>query len=115
MADVPFLCHFTRATTLVDTAPYNEIPNYLKSRRADAATVYRTLSYIDALHFAPRITARTLLSVALMDNICPPSTIFATYNRIKAKKEIRIYPFNTHEGGANVQATERLRFAHRHL
>lgn len=115
LADVPFLCHFSRATTLVDTAPYNEIANYLKARRTDIPTVYRTLSYVDGIHFAPRIKARTLMSVALMDNICPPSTIFAAYNRIRAKKEIRVYPFNHHEGGASVQTEERLRFAQKHL
>lgn len=115
MADVPFLCHFRRATTLVDTWPYNEVVHYLRARREDIDTVYRTLSYFDGIHFAPRIRARTLMSVALMDNICPPSTVFAAFNRIRAKKEIRIYPFNTHEGGSVVQVEERLRFAAEHL
>ncbi|HVS69755.1 MAG TPA: acetylxylan esterase [Phycisphaerae bacterium] len=115
MADVPFLCHFRRAATLVDTHPYHEIAHYLRARRMDEDLLFHTLSYFDALHFAPRITARTLMSVALMDNICPPSTVFAAYNRIPAKKEIRIYPFNTHEGGSLLQLEERLAFAAKHL
>ena len=32
-----------------------------------------------------------------MDNICPPSTVFAAYNHITAKKSIRIYPDFGHE------------------
>ena len=28
----------------------------------------------------------------LMDNICPPSTQFAAYNKITSKKQMTIYP-----------------------
>jgi cephalosporin-C deacetylase len=34
----------------------------------------------------------------LMDEICPPSTQFAAYNKIKAKKNMLIYPDYGHEG-----------------
>ncbi|MCL2640865.1 MAG: acetylxylan esterase [Phycisphaerales bacterium] len=111
MADVPFLCHFTRATTIVDSLPYAEIASYLKAHRDRKDAVYNTLSYFDGIHFAPKITARTLFSVALMDTTCPPSTVYAAYNRIKAKKEIKVYDFNNHEGGGPFQHAERLRFA----
>ncbi len=30
LSDVPFLCHYRRATSLVDTHPYVEIAGYLK-------------------------------------------------------------------------------------
>jgi cephalosporin-C deacetylase len=50
-----------------------------------------------------------------MDMICPPSTIFAAYNRISAEKEIRIYDYSDHEGGGPFQLVERLRFARKHL
>ena len=33
----------------------------------------------------------------LMDTICPPSSQFAAYNKITAKKDIVIYPDFTHE------------------
>jgi len=33
----------------------------------------------------------------LQDNICPPSTQFAAYNRITAEKEYQIYPDFGHE------------------
>ncbi|MDX2198834.1 MAG: acetylxylan esterase [Phycisphaerae bacterium] len=112
-ADVPFLCHFRRATTIIDTAPYNEIAKYLACHRANASEVYRTLSYFDGANFAPYVRCPALFSVGLMDQICPPSTVFAAYNRLpeSIRREIRIYEFNSHEGGADMQTMERLRFA----
>ncbi len=115
MADVPFLCNFSRAITIVDTLPYSEIALYLKSQRGRVAEVYETLSYFDGVHFAKRVTCRSLFSAALMDTICPPSTVFAAYNEIGAEKDIRVYPFNNHEGGGADQALERLRLAQQFL
>lgn len=39
-----------------------------------------------------------MMAVGLMDNICPPSSQFAMYNRIAAKKQTVIYPDFGHEG-----------------
>jgi cephalosporin-C deacetylase len=46
-----------------------------------------------------------------MDTICPPSSQFAAYNKIKAKKRMIVYPDFTHEGlpGANDAIFEFLR------
>lgn len=115
MPDVPFLCHYRRAMTLVDSYPYQEIVQYLKIHRDRVEQVFRTLAYFDGVHFARRIRARCLFSVGLMDMTCPPSTVFAAYNEVRAPKEMRIYDFNTHEGGGVFQAVERLRFAARYL
>jgi cephalosporin-C deacetylase len=115
MPDVPFLCHFARATTLVDTMPYGEIARYLTAHRSHEQAVFDTLAYFDGMNFAPRIQADSLFSVALMDMICPPSTVYAAYNQISAYKEIRVYNFNGHEGGASDQALEKLKFVRQHL
>jgi cephalosporin-C deacetylase len=115
MPDVPFLCYYRRASEIVDTLPYAEIATYLKTHRNRKEQVFRTLAYFDGVNFAPRITARCLFSVGQMDNICPPSTVFAAYNRVKAKKEIRVYDYNNHEGGGVFQVVERLRFAEKYL
>jgi len=114
-ADTPFLCHFRRAATITDEAPYREIADYLRCHRQRADAVFETLSYFDAAHFAARVRARSLFSVGLMDLVCPPSTVFAAYNAIAAEKAIRVYEYNRHEGGASFQAVERLRFAAEHL
>ena len=97
--DVPFLCDFPRATTLVDTDPYAEIGRYLKAHRDHVEAAYRTLTYFDGAILGRRATAPALFSVGLMDRICPPSTVFAAYNHYGGPAEIREYPFNDHEGG----------------
>lgn len=113
MPDVPFLCHYRRATELVDTAPYSEIVAFCKTHRDKTETVFRTLSYFDGLNFAARSRATALFSVGLMDMICPPSTVFAAYNYFAGPKEIKIYTYNEHEGGGNYHAVEKVRFLNR--
>ncbi len=110
LADVPFLCHFRRATALVDTAPYFEITTFCKTHRDKTEQVFRTLSYFDGVNFAPRITASALFSVGLMDNICPPSTVYAAYNHLAGAKQMRVYSYNYHEGGGSYQTLEKIRF-----
>jgi cephalosporin-C deacetylase len=34
----------------------------------------------------------------LMDTACPPSSQFAAYNKITAKKDVKFYPDFGHEG-----------------
>lgn len=113
--DVPFLCDFPRATTLVDSDPYGEIVRYLKSHRDHIDRVYDTLAYFDGVILGRRATAPALFSVALMDPICPPSTVFAAYNHYGAGKEITVYPFNEHEGGERFHDVAKLRWLARHL
>jgi cephalosporin-C deacetylase len=115
MADVPFLCNFQRATTIVDTDPYNEIARYCKTHRGASESVYKVLSYFDGIHFAPKISAKCFFSVALMDTICPPSTVYAAYNRIKSQKQMVVYDFNNHEGGGPFQQAAKVRWAKENL
>lgn len=110
MPDVPFLCHYRRATTLIDSAPYSEIRNYLKTHRDHIEKAFTTLSYFDGVNFATRATSKSLFSVGLMDDICPPSTVYAAYNHYRGEKSIRIYQFNNHEGGQSFHHLEKLRF-----
>ena len=52
-----------------------------------------TLAYFDCALLALRIRARCLISVGLMDDICPPSTILGAYNALEYEKELAIYRF----------------------
>jgi cephalosporin-C deacetylase len=45
-----------------------------------------------------------------MDDVCPPRTIFAAYNHYQGPKDIRVWPFNGHEGGESYQTLERAAF-----
>jgi len=96
-ADVPFLCDIQRAITLAPHAPYTEIPEFLAENVDLVPQALDTLRYIDCALLARRITAATLVSVGLMDDICPPSTVYAAYNEIRAAdKEIAVYPYSGH-------------------
>jgi cephalosporin-C deacetylase len=110
MSDVPFLCHYRRALQLVDTDPYAEITRYLKIHRDRVEQAFRTLGYFDGMNFAPRARSKAIFSVGLMDDICPPSTVYAAYNHYGGPKEIRVWQFNVHEGGGPFQLQEEVRF-----
>ena len=97
LADVPFLCDFRRAIQIAPNGPYPEITSFLKAFPQLYETAIRTLSYCDNLNLAPRIRCRTIVSNGLWDDICPPSTVYATYNHITAEKQMEIYPFHKHE------------------
>ncbi len=51
--------------------------------------------------------AAALVSVGLMDTICPPSTVFGAFNALgSTDKTICEYAFNDHEGGGGFQERE---------
>jgi len=95
-ADVPFLCDIQRGITLSPDYPYTEVPEFLARHVELIPAALDTLRYVDCALLARRITARCLLSVGLMDTICPPSTVFAAYNEITAGKDISVHPFTGH-------------------
>ena len=112
---VPFLCDFPRGSTFTDDEPFSEVAKYLRSRRDHVETVLRTLSYIDGVVFAARATAPALFSVALMDTICPPSTVFGAYNAYAGPKDIAIFPFNEHDGGGSAHEQRIIEFLQKEL
>jgi cephalosporin-C deacetylase len=110
MPNVPFLCHYRRATQLTESQPYGEITRYLRTHRDKIDAVFHTLSYFDGLNFAARAKAQALFSAGLMDEVCPPSTVFAAYNHYTGPKQMRVYEYNQHDGGGIYQDLEQLRF-----
>lgn len=107
---VPFLCHFRRAVDITDAAPYFEIQRYLRAHRDQVDVVFGNLAYFDGMNFAARARCPALFSTGLMDEICPPSTVFAAYNHYAGPKEIRAWPYDHHEGGESFQDREKLEF-----
>ncbi|MGW8889037.1 acetylxylan esterase [Streptomyces sp. NPDC055749] len=108
MPDVPFLCDVPRGARIGGLPPYTEIATYLKLHRDRTEAVFGTLSFFDAALHATRATAPALFSIAMMDEICPPSTCFTAYNLYAGPKDVRVYEFNGHEGGAEYQQREQL-------
>lgn len=97
----PFLCDYRRVWEM-DLAKdaYEDVRAYFRHfdplhEREDE--VFNTLGYIDVSQLASRIRGEVMMITGLMDDICPPSTQFAAYNRITAPKEMMIYPDYGHE------------------
>lgn len=113
-ADVPFLCDIQRAITLAPHAPFTEIPEFLNENVDLIDTALNTLRYVDCALLARRITAECLLSVGLMDDISPPSTVFAAYNEITSGKDIAVYPYSGHNV-PNAHAERQFRHLRKHF
>ena len=97
----PFLSDYQRVWELdAANSSYKEIESYF--RRFDPThsrekEFFTTLGYIDIQFLAERIKGDVLMGVGLMDNSCPPSTQFATYNKITSTKRYVLYPDFAHE------------------
>jgi len=97
----PFLSDYKRVWDMdLDLDAYKELRTYfrkydpLHEREYD---IFHTLGYIDVKNLANRIKGKVMMAITLMDNICPPSTQFAVYNRIESEKQNVIYHDYGHE------------------
>jgi len=103
----PFLCDYKRVWEMdLDINAYGELKEYF--RRFDPLhkreqAVFEKLGYIDVQHLADRIQGEVLMCTGLRDQICPPSTQFAAYNKIKSPKSMLIFPDYGHEELLNVE------------
>lgn len=113
MPDVPFLSHFRRAVGLAARDPYAEIARYLSVHRDHVDLAFNTLDYFDALNFVINAKSPALFSVALMDDICPPSTVYAAKNHYLGSADIERYEYNNHEGGAGFNWTKQIKWLRR--
>lgn len=103
----PFLSDYKRVWEM-DLAldAYKELKIYFRQYdphhfREDE--IFTTLGYIDVKNLAERIKAKVFMGITLMDNICPPSTQFAAYNRITSDKRCSIYHDYGHENLPGMQ------------
>lgn len=97
----PFLSDYQRVWEMdLASRAYEELGWYFRTfdpLHEREREVFTTLGYIDVQHLAPRIAAETCMAVGLMDEVCPPSSQFAAYNRMSCKKNLVIYPDFAHE------------------
>lgn len=97
----PFLCDYRRVWEM-DLAKdaYAELKEYFRHfdplHKREEETFLK-LGYIDLQNIVNRIQGEVLMSVGLMDTVCPPSTQFAAYNKITSVKSMDIYPDFSHE------------------
>ena len=99
--DVPWLSHFERAIDIA-VGPYEEITDFMKAYPEKIDQAFATLSYFDTMNLVSMTRVqKAYYSVGLWDQVCPPSTVFASYNHLPAAvdKSIEVYRYNGHEGG----------------
>jgi cephalosporin-C deacetylase len=98
----PFLSDYKRVWDMdLAAGAYEELKTYFRQfdpRHLRETEIFTKLGYIDIQNLTKRIKAEVLMGVGLMDNICPPSTQYAAYNKITSKKQTIIYPDFGHEG-----------------
>lgn len=97
----PFLCDYKRVWDMdLDIQAYAELKDYFRHydpRHEREKEIFTKLGYIDLQYLAPRIQGDTLMFTGLMDNVCPPSTQYAAYNKMTCKKKHILYPDFGHE------------------
>lgn len=97
----PFLCDYKRVWEMDQAKDaYAELRTFFRHfdpKHEREQEIFERLGYIDIQHLAPRIRGEILMAVGLMDTICPPSTQFAAFNKIKSTKHLSIFPDFGHE------------------
>ena len=97
----PFLCDYKRVWDLdLDQNAYAELREWFRNfdpRHEREEAVFTRLGYIDVQNLTPRIRGEVLMGVGLMDQVCPPSTQYAAFNKITSSKRTVIYPDYGHE------------------
>ena len=109
----PFLSDYKR-TWEMDLAidAYQELQDWFRRfdrQHLQEDAVFNALGYIDIQHLASRVQGDVLWFIGLMDKICPPSTQFAAYNKLEAKKEMKLFHDFGHE---NLQDANDMIFQH---
>jgi cephalosporin-C deacetylase len=98
----PFLCDYLRVWEMdLAKKAYEELRYFFRAfdpTHEREEEIWTRLGYIDCQYLAPRIRARVQMHTGLMDEVCPPSTQFAAYNKITSPREMIIYPDFGHEG-----------------
>ncbi|MGB1252057.1 MAG: acetylxylan esterase [Candidatus Promineifilaceae bacterium] len=101
----PFLSDYKRVWEMDQTKDaYAELKSWFRRfdpRHEQENDVFKQLGYIDIQHLASRIKAEVVWHIGLDDTICPPSSQFATFNKLTCSTTLRIYPDFKHEGLAN--------------
>jgi cephalosporin-C deacetylase len=115
-AGAPYLCGIMDSITLTHTYPYEEINDYLRLHPDSQQTVADTLAYFDGNNFADKITCPIIVNIGLQDNVCPPETGYALFNKIGARdKQLYTYDGHGHDAGRYQHSAIVERFFAQHL
>lgn len=84
VAGVPAMCDHTGALA----SRIAGWPKFIPTAETLWPEVVAAVRYYDTMNFAARIKAAGFFTVGFIDTTCPPTTVYATYNVLRAPKEI---------------------------
>jgi cephalosporin-C deacetylase len=84
VAGVPAMCDHTGAVV----GRIAGWPKFIETKEKPSPEVVTAVRYYDAVNFAARAKAPGYFTVGFIDTTCPPTSVFAAYNALQAKKEI---------------------------
>jgi cephalosporin-C deacetylase len=97
----PFLSDYQRVWEMdLSKDAYRELRDFFRRHDPTHERIdewFTRLGYIDVQHLCSRIQGEVMMAIGLMDEICPPSSQFAAYNKIAASKRRVLYPDFGHE------------------
>lgn len=76
------LCGFRKGRVGGWPQPIESYPQELKGKAAES------IAYFDGANFAPRITCPIRVSVGFTDWVCPPASVYATFNRLGSTDKV---------------------------
>lgn len=92
----PFLCCYPESMQMLRSYPYDELSCYLRAHPDREAQMLETLRYFDGVNFATRIKCPMVVGIALEDEVCPPETSYAAYDRLAGERELWLFPESGH-------------------
>lgn len=97
----PFLSDFQKVWELgADEIAYEGLRYYTRwydPSGKRTKEIFTKLGYVDVHNLAHMIRCEVLFGTGLSDNICPPQTQYASYNRMTCKKTHVLFPDYGHE------------------
>lgn len=99
-AQAPYLAGMIDAIVLTHGYPYEEINEYLHLHPESRDQVVETLAYFDIHNFVERITCPIIVNIGLNDDVCPPETGYAVYEKIGTSNK-KLYTYDGHGHDSN--------------
>lgn len=93
---VPFMSDFPDYLSIAPW-PASALLPAAEAKGIGREELLRTLSYFDIKNLAPLVRCPILMGFGLQDEVCPPHTNFAGYNRLQVAKRWMVFPRRGHD------------------
>ena len=99
-AQAPYLAGMIDAIELTHSYPFEEINEYLHLHPEAREQVVETLAYFDIHNFVERIQCPIIVNIGLNDDVCPPETGYAVFEKIGTSNK-KLYTYDGHGHDSN--------------